>query len=114
MDEGKIIASTISTVLSVHVTIHVALDTNDLFTSITTQQISIDKSIRVDVNVIHYHFKRENVSRIFWLLGRQNLADPNRKSDSPLITLIQILPSDGRVPLDYLTVASRDANRSLA
>ena len=67
----------------------VVLDSKDLYTSLSTQRKSIDRSVRADVNYIRYQFEISNANRICWIPGRLNLADPGTKPDSPLIHCIK-------------------------
>lgn len=84
IDEGKIIAQAYSILLGMKMDLLIALDSKDLFQSLSTQRNSIDKFIRADVNVIRHEFETQNVHKIMWIPGKQNLADPGTKAGSPL------------------------------
>lgn len=62
IDEGQMLTRTLSSICGVDVRLIVALDSKDLFTSLSTQRQSIDKSIRADANVIRYAFERGYVN----------------------------------------------------
>lgn len=62
IDEGKILASTLAVITNQPVELIIALDTKDLFSSLSSQRNPIDKSIRADVNVIRYELECGNVN----------------------------------------------------
>lgn len=57
-----------------------ALDCRDLFTSISTQLNSVDKSIHTDVNTLRHEFDRRAVSKNILIPEKENLSDPGTKS----------------------------------
>lgn len=81
--------------------IHICVDSKDLFTSMSTQKTSVDKSIRGDVACIRYEFQVGNVSKISWIPGSLNLADPLTKTDSPLTEALQLTLYTGRLMIEY-------------
>lgn len=91
----------------------IALDSKDLFSSLSTQRNSIDRSIRADVNVIRFEFETKSVSKIYWIPGKMNLSDPGTKADSPLIPALQLLLHTGKIPIEFPTAESRSSGRSL-
>ena len=113
IDEGKIIAQAYSTLLGYKVNLIVALDSKDLFQSLSTQRNSIDKSIRADVNVIRHEFETKNVHKIMWIPGKQNLSDPGTKCDSPLSISLQLMLFTGTLPFSFPTAESCLSNRPL-
>lgn len=102
-----------SLVLKTTALLYIAVDNKDLFTSLSTQCTSIEKSIRPDVNVIRYELEHCNVSRFLWISGQENMADPDTKADSPLIDPLQLLLNYGRLPLYFPLPEISDAGRSL-
>lgn len=84
IDEGKVLKQSLPPLLSVSINLIDALDSRDVFTILSTQRNSIDKSIRADVNCIHYDFEVKNVNEIIWIPGKATLTDPGTKTDSPL------------------------------
>ena len=87
----------------------VVLDSKDLYTSLSTQRKSIDRSVRADVNYIRYQFEISNANRICWIPGRLNLADPGTKPDSPLIQALQLLLFSGILPFGFPQMESTSA-----
>lgn len=67
IDEGKILAMTMSLVVSTHIPLHVVLYFKDLYTSLFTHRNSVYKSIRADFNCIRFAFERRKVVRIIWV-----------------------------------------------
>ena len=80
------------------------MDSRDLFTSLSTQRNSIDRSIRSDVACIRYEFQVGSVDLITWVPGKLNLADVLTKPDSPLTDVLQLTLYTGRIQLDFQSV----------
>lgn len=76
-------------------------DSKDLFSTLSTERNSIDKSIRADVNVIGFEFETKAVDKIICIPGRLNLADPCPKRDSSLSDMLQLLLFTGKLPIDF-------------
>lgn len=60
----------------------VIVASKDIFTSLSTQNNSIDKSIRGYVNVIRYGYDSGNMYSIVWIPVKVNLSDPGTKTDT--------------------------------
>lgn len=88
----------------------IVLDSMDLNSSISTQSQSVDSSVRADVNYIPYQFEFGNASRIFWVQGRLNLADPGTKPDTSLTCALQVWFLSGKLPFGFpgLEAGSKD------
>lgn len=89
IDEGKMLARTVSSIYNTRIPLVISLDSRDLCTSLSTQRNSVDKSIRCDVNVICHEFDRRNVAKFVGIAGDQKLADPGTKSDSSLMDALR-------------------------
>ena len=76
-----------------------------MFASLSTQRVSIDRSIRGDVGCIRYEFQTGTVSEISWIPGRINLSDPLTKTDSNLSETLQSLLSNGKMIMDIKSEA---------
>lgn len=113
IDEGKMIAHTVSLLFGIKVELIIILDSKDLFTSLSTQKNSIDKSVRADVSVIRFEFECGNVSTFKWIPGKNNLADPGTKPDSPLTESLCITLAEGRLSVDFNDAESRRYDRPL-
>jgi len=105
IDEDKIIAQAYYELEDMDIRMRLCLDSKDLFTSLSTQRNSIDRSIRGDVSCIRFEFQTGNVERISWIPGKLNLADPLTKKDSPLTDMLQLSLFTGRLCLDLQDVA---------
>lgn len=55
IEKTVLLLEAISTVLQVYVTVVVLLDSKELFSSLSSQRNTIDKSIHGDVNAIRFH-----------------------------------------------------------
>lgn len=113
IDEGKTLARTLSCLLDIELQLQIALDTKDLFTSLSKQKNSIHRSIRADVNFIHYEFETLNLNLITWIPGSVNLADNGTKPDSPLIESLQILLATGLLPFEFSNQATKSSQKLL-
>ena len=67
IDEGKMVAQAYSEVMSMDIKMHLCVDSKDLFTSLSTQRNSIDRSIRGDVGCIRFKFETGSVDKISWI-----------------------------------------------
>lgn len=101
IDEGVMLKRAYSLLLGIKAELIVVLDSKDLYTSLSTQRQSIDRSVCADVNYIRYQFEIGNADRICWIPGRLNLADPGTKPDSPLIHALQLLMFSGQLPFGF-------------
>lgn len=97
IDEGKTIAKAYSGILGMDIKLPLAVDSKDMFTSLSTQKSSIDKSLRGDVSCIRYDFQTGAVDEISWIPGHANLADPLTKKDSCLTDALQLTLFTGRL-----------------
>ena len=113
IDDGKMLARTLSYIYKSRIELVILLDSKDLYNSLSTQRNSVDKSVRDDVNYIRYDFECGNVSTIFWVPGKINLADPGTKPDSPLCEQLQITLNDGKISVPIKDGEFRRFDRSL-
>lgn len=112
IDEGKTIARTYSDLLDMDVGMRLCVDSKDLFTSLSTQKNSIDKSIRGDVGCIRYEFQTGAVEKISWIPGSVNLADPLTKKDSSLTDALQLTLFTGRLCIDLDSVSETKSSEN--
>lgn len=101
IDEGKVIYGTYSELLSMDISVELCVDSKDLFTSMSTQRNSIERSIRGDVSCIRFELQVGSVSDITWIPGKINLVDPLTKPDSPITDSLQLPLFNVRLNLDY-------------
>lgn len=101
IDEAKSIAHTYRELLNMDISVQLCVDSKDLFTSLSTQRNSIDRSIRADVACIRFEFQVGCVDKITWIPGKINLADVLTKTDSPLLEALQLTLFNGRLNIDF-------------
>ena len=101
IDEAKSIAHAYSEILDMYIRVHLCVDSKDLFTSLSTQRNSIDRSIRGDVASIRFEFQVGKVNRIKCITGKINLADVLTKKDSPLTDDLQLTLFTGRLNISF-------------
>lgn len=85
IDEGKCLKRPAALLFGIDISIIIALDSRDLYTSLSTQRNSIDNLIRADINVLRYEFETKNVNEMVWIPGCVILTDTGIKTDSRLI-----------------------------
>ena len=112
IDEGKMLVKAYEKLLNVSVAHIVAVDSKDLFTTLSTCRNATDRSIRADVSVIRYEFETRNVSTMIWLPGKSNLADPLTKPDSPLELPLQLMMFSGEIPVSFTETMFRHSDQS--
>lgn len=91
IDEDLILKRTYLMLLGTIVELIVVLDLKDLYTLFATLQQPADRSVCAFVNFIHYQFEIGNADRIYWILGRLNLAEPGTRPDSTFIEALQLV-----------------------
>ena len=109
IDDAKTVAATYSEVLSMDVRVKLCVDSKDLFTSLSTQRNSVDRSIRGDVASIRFEYQVGNVSDIIWIPGKTNLADALTKTDSPLTSALILTLFSGKLSIDYSESESKSS-----
>lgn len=77
--------------------LRLAVNSKDLFTSLSTQNNSIGKSIRGDVSYVRCKFQTGAVDKTSWIPGQSNLADPLTKKDSSPTDAFQLTLFTGRL-----------------
>lgn len=111
--QSKIVSRALSLLKDLQESHVVALDLKDLFGSLSTQRVIINKSIRTDVSVIRYEFEINAVHSFVWVPGKKNLSNPGPKSISLLEDPLQLLFATGKLPLETCRTFSRRSDRSL-
>lgn len=92
IDDGKVVCNTYNELLCVKVKLCICVDSKDLFSSLSAQKMSIDKSIRGDVSFIRYEFQTGAFSKTLWIPCTTNIVD--------LLTMFT-----GKLTIDYSSVA---------
>lgn len=90
-----------------------AFDSCNFITSLSPKLNSVEKSIRVDVNVIGHEFERRRVCKIIWVSGKVNLSDPATKIDSPLVDVLCLTLQDGSLPFSFPALERCSSNHSI-
>lgn len=102
INEGKMLATTASSLHSSRVSLLIALYSKDMFTSLSTQRNGMDKPIHEDKNYIWHAFECRNVLNSIWIRRKEHLADPGINRDIPLNDSLRLALFDGRLPTDFL------------
>ena len=110
IDEGKILRRVYEEILGMCVNLYNVVDSKDLYTTLSTCRNSLDKSIRGDVGLIRYEFEKKQVSKMIWVPGSTNLADPVTKPNSPLCSALQLLLFEGEIPICFDQAEVRDSS----
>ena len=75
IDEGKILVKALQEVLSTEVRLSIGVDSEDLFSTLSTCLLASGRSIRADVSSTRFEFATKNVSSMIRVPGKINLAD---------------------------------------
>jgi len=113
IDEGKMLAKAYNHLLNIEVEVGIAVDSMDLWNTLTTCHEPNDKSVCADVKVIRYEFETKNISWMRWIPGKINLSDPTTKKDSPMVQALQLMMYDGEIPIDLTDAKMRHSSQSI-
>lgn len=111
IDEGKLVRKAFQKLLNVDVTLSIAVDSKDLFTTLSTCRNSADRSIRADVNVIRFEFETHNITKMIWIPGKVNPADCLTKRNSPLVDALQLILYSGKIQIDFSDQQFRNSDQ---
>lgn len=114
VDEGKVLRDGVQILMDTTVALWISVDSKGLYTSLSTQRTSIDKSSCADLNIIRFDFETESISRMFWIPGRCNRSDPGTKQDSPLQDTLNLGLYTGRIFIYFPNMESGSSNAPLA
>ena len=84
IDEGKVLVKDFEELLSTEVNLCTVVDSEDLFSTLSSCRVASDRFIRFDFSAIRFEFATKNLSSMIWVPGKINLADPGTKPDSLL------------------------------
>ena len=101
IDKGNALVRTLIERLGIEVNLMLAVDSKDLFSTLSTCRIAADRSIRGDVSSIRFEFATKNISSVIWVPGKFNLADDGTKTNSQLNQKVRILFESGCIPINY-------------
>lgn len=90
IDEEKSIVNVFFEPHYMHVDIRLCVSSKDLFSNLSTQRNSIDRSIYTDVACIRYNLQAGNVDDSTWVPGKLNLANVLTRKDSALLEALQL------------------------
>lgn len=112
LDELVCLHSVIVRILGVPVNLWQLVDSKDLYTSLSTQRQSIDKSVRNDVNCIRFTY--ETVLDVFaWIRGNVNIADVGTKKNSALTDALSVILATGKFDIDISCIETRSNIRDV-
>eukprot|EP00171_Calliarthron_tuberculosum_P023065 IDg23065t1 len=112
-DEGMLLSQVYSILTNSNVNLRIVVDSKDLFDTISTRRLPVDRSIRGDVASLRYDFEVKNISKMLWISGKLNLADPLTKKDSPLQQTLQLVLYTGKLVGDYQSIIINDSNKPI-
>lgn len=101
VDRGKKTSRVPSKVRGCKVSLLVAMDSEDLYRALPTPRNNVEKSIRADMNVLHYEFKRGNLNALAWIPRQTNLPGPGAKPYSPVPEALQQTMFDKELCTDF-------------
>lgn len=104
---------TLSAIYNAFMPLIVALESLELFTSLSTQRNSVDKSIRCKFNVIRHEFELGLLDEITWIPSMSNLANPGTNCDIFLIDALRLITETGKLPFCFRSTETRFSHRSL-
>ena len=112
-DDGLLLVSSLELILNTKINLTVAIDSKDLYNSLSTCRTPTDKSIRGDVSLLRYNFETRKLHKVVWLPGTVNPADVLTKLNSGLVDTVQLLLFDGYLPIDLSKSEARNTTQSL-
>lgn len=86
IDVGKSIADCYRVLINVTIDLIIVVDSKNLYTTLSAQRLSVDKSMRGDIGIIRHEFEIGNISKFICLRGKINSAEIGTKSDRALIS----------------------------
>ncbi len=101
IDEGKVLVNALTELLNIKIGLWIAVDSKDLFSSLSTCWLALDRSIRGVVGSIRFEFATKTISKMISLLGTINLADSGTKTDSNLCQSFRLLFNTGSIPFIF-------------
>lgn len=93
------LASVSSALLRITVHLYAIVDSKELFSSLSTCRTTEDKSIGADVKLLRYNFETHLLDKVVWIARSANPANPLTRTESPLMTTLQIMIYDGTIPI---------------
>lgn len=90
IESSKKAAACYSEVLDTKVTIHLVINSKNLFRAKSTPQNSVSRPSRGDVGAVWFQFAPETVENIVWIWGCCTLEDGLTKPDSLSIDALQL------------------------
>lgn len=101
IDTGKLILNVYRSLLDTDIELIIVTGSRDLFTALSTQWQSIDKSIRGDVGVMQYEFETQTFLEFVSIFGKPSLTDISTRLDRPLTSAVNQLLQDGSLQSDF-------------
>lgn len=99
VDKLIVLSTAIETILGINIELWALVDSKDLYSALTTQRKSIDRSVRGDVSCIRFKFETES-DVMGWIPGNCNPADIGTKLSSPLTDAVVLMLATGRSQID--------------
>lgn len=112
IDEGNVFREAAALLFGTAVDLIKVVDSKDLFTYLSTQKNSIDRSTRSIVNTIRFEYETGGVDEVIWVPRSVNLPDPGTKTDSSLALALQLMKTNGVMLVDLYRAESLPCDRS--
>ena len=113
IDNGKPFFDTLNILLASGIHLIAVVDCKDLFTSLSTCENPVDKSMRADVSLILYNYETRRLNRLICTPGSLNSADMLAKLDIALTDSVQLMIFYGTLPYDMSKEEIRDSAQPL-
>lgn len=113
IDERQVLKSAFSALLRTWLRRRFALDSHDLFISLSTNRNSVDKSICANASDICYKYETPIIDEVFSILGSANLPDPGIRAASQQAVALQLMLICGKISIDMLQQEARPVERLL-
>lgn len=101
IDECEVSAFAYIELLGIDVPVNLCVDSNDLFTSLSTRRVLIDCSISGVVACIRYEFQIGNLKKVIWIPEKPNFTNLLTEKDSLLTDALLLTFFTGRLGMNF-------------
>lgn len=102
----------LSQIMEFRVYTYELIDSRDLYTTLSTQRGSVDKSVRAAVNCIRFIYETE-LDVMGWIRGMVNAADIGTKENSPLTEAVVLMFATGVITLNLSSQETKPYDKRL-
>lgn len=112
IDELMMLKNALDAIFEVRVHTYVLIDSKDLYSTLSTQKNSVDRSVRAAVNCIRFTYETE-LDVLGWISGQVNIADVGTKENSPLTDALVLMLATGRITVDLSSQETKSYDKRL-